>query len=471
MPAERSLTIETPGLFTTVQDLGRYGMARFGVTPGGAMDRAALILGNRLLGNPIDAAGLECTLSGPDIRFDADAIIAITGADLGPQLDGVAIPRWEPVAVRAGSRLSFATSIRGAGARSYLCVAGGIDVPIVLGSRSTDIVAGFGGFEGRQLRAGDHLPIGEPALPLDDILRRRFAIDSPIYEQTVEARAVLGPQRDRFTEAGIAAFLDAPYRVTSKADRTGIRLEGAHIEHVTDADLVSEGIAYGAIQVPGDGQPIVLMAARGTVGGYTKIATVIGADLDALGQARPGQSISFTEVSAGEARALTRAYLDRLGPDAITDTPRIVPGGGIPSMSNGWDPDGVIRVIAEAERTGVSYLRLEIASTGLSLEISRGGAGPIGSPVRSALVEPASDETEIAAPVLGTFYRRRSPEEPPLVEIGDTVEAGALLGLIEVMKTYHEVSAPVAGTIASILAEDGHYVEYGQPLFRLSPAG
>jgi acetyl-CoA carboxylase biotin carboxyl carrier protein len=138
-------------------------------------------------------------------------------------------------------------------------------------------------------------------------------------------------------------------------------------------------------------------------------------------------------------------------------------------MSNGWDPDGVIRVIAEAERTGVSYLRLELASAGLALEISRAGAGSIGDRERP-VIEAPSNETEIVAPVLGTFYRRQSPENPPLVEVGDTVEAGALLGLIEVMKTYHEVTAPVAGTIASVLAEDGHYVEYGQPLFRLSPA-
>jgi antagonist of KipI len=470
MPAERALTIEAPGLFTTVQDLGRRGMARFGVTPGGAMDRTALILGNRLLGNLVDAAGLECTLSGPEIRFDTDTVIAVTGADLGPQLDGAAIPRWEPVLARAGSRLTFATPVRGTGARSYLCVAGGLDLPIVLGSRSTDIVGGFGGFEGRQVQAGDRLPIGEPVLPLDALLRRRLAADPPRYEQTVESHVVLGPQRDRFTAAGIAAFLGDPYRVTSKADRTGIRLDGACIEHVTDADLVSEGIAYGAVQVPGDGQPIVLMVSRGTVGGYTKIATVIGADLDALGQARPGQSIAFTQVSVDDARALTRAYRDRLGPESVTDAPRIVPGGEIPSMTNAWDPDGVIRVIAEAERTGVSYLRLEVASAGVTLEISRGaGSEPLTQ--HAAPATQHDDTTEITAPVLGTFYRRRSPEEPPLVEAGDTVEAGALLGLIEVMKTYHEVTAPAAGTIASVLAEDGHYVEYGQPLFRLSPAG
>lgn len=468
MPVERSLTVETAGLFTTIQDLGRHGMARFGVTPAGAMDRGALILGNRLLGNPIDAAGLECTLSGPAIRFNTDVVFTVTGADLGATLDGVSIPRWQPVLARAASLLRLDSSIRGPGARAYLCVAGGINVPIMLGSRSTDVVGVFGGFEGRQLQTGDQLNIGESSLPAGELLRRRLAIQPPPYEQVVEARVVLGPQIDRFTEAGIATFLAAPYRVTSKADRTGIRLDGGRIEHVTDADLVSEGIAHGAIQIPGDGQPIVLMASRGTVGGYTKIATVIGADLDALGQVRPGQSVMFSAVTVEEARELTRAYYDRIGPNAVTEQ---APDEGVQTMSSGWDPDGVIRIIAEAERTGVSYLRLEIAPAGLTLEISRNGGGPLTPVGQSAAPSIPDDEIDIVAPVLGTFYRRRSPDEPALVEVGDRVETGALLGLIEVMKTYHEVSAPAAGTITSILAEDGHYVEYGQSLFRLSTAG
>ncbi|MGH2547993.1 MAG: 5-oxoprolinase/urea amidolyase family protein [Thermomicrobiales bacterium] len=468
MAVERSLTIETPGLYTTIQDLGRSGMARFGVTPGGAMDRGALILGNRLLGNPIDAAGIESTLSGPAIRFNADAVIAVTGADFGATLDGAAIPRWRPVLAKAGSLLRLDSPVRGPGARAYLCVAGGFDLPVVLGSRSTDVVGKFGGFEGRQLQTGDQLPIGEPELGIEAILQRRLGIEPPHYEQIVSARVVLGPQLDRFTEAGIATFLAEPYRVTSKADRTGIRLEGGRIKHVTDADLVSEGIAHGAIQIPGDGQPIVLMASRGTVGGYTKIATVIGADLDALGQVRPGQSVTFSAVSVEDARELTRAYFDRIGPNAITEQSS---DEGVQTMGSGWDPDGVIRIIAEAERTGVSYLRLEVASAGLTLEISRNGGGPL-SPAGQATAPPIPDgDVDVVAPVLGTFYRRRTPDEPALVEVGDQVEAGALLGLIEVMKTYHEVSAPVAGTITSILAEDGHYVEYGQSLLRLSPAG
>lgn len=468
MSGERAVIVETPGLFTTVQDLGRPGMARFGVTPGGALDRRALVLGNRLLGNAPDAAALECTLAGPTLRFTAETCFTITGADLGAHLDNLPIARWQPIRAFPDMVLAFSPSTN-PGARAYVCIAGGIDVPVVLGSRATDATGGFGGLEGRALLTGDRLPIGEPALATNELLRRRLAIPEPYYGHNVIIRVVLGPQQHRFTEQGLATFLSESYRVSSKADRTGIRLEGAKIEHTGDADLISEGIAHGAIQIPGDGQPIVLMAARGTVGGYTKIATVIGADLDALGQVRPGDTVRFTAVSVDEARTATSAYLAQLGPDAITETDD---PEGASDMSEIWNPDGVIRILAEAERTGATYLRLEVASAGLTLEVSRGGSGPLTPPAPRASepLAPASDEIEIVAPVLGTFYRRRTPEEPPMVEVGDTVEAGALLGLIEVMKTYHEVTAPQAGTITSVFAEDGHYVEYGQPLVRLSPA-
>ncbi len=472
------LLIELPGLFTTVQDLGRPGLARFGVTRGGALDREAFILGNRLVGNSPDAAGLECTLSGPAIRFELDQVIAITGADLGAELDGAPIPRWEPVLAPAGSRLSFAAAPRGPGARAYILSAGGIGTEPVLGSRSTDLFGHFGGVEGRPLQAGDRLPVGAPSAPADRLLRRRLAIDPPEYGSQIEVRITLGPQEDRFTEAGLAAFLGSAYRVTSKADRTGIRLDGPRIEHVTNADLISEGIAHGAIQVPGDGQPIVLLAARQTVGGYVKIATVIGADLDALAQLRPGGEVRFAPVTVEAARSATLAARQRLGADTVIEGPiahRAGQGAGKMSDSRepagAWTPEGVIRIIAEAERAGITHLRLEVVSAGITLDLSRGGnAAGESTPVTDAGASPATGDTvAITAPVLGTFYRRRSPEEAPLVEEGDTVQAGDLIGLIEVMKTYHEITAPSAGVITSILAEDGHYVEYGQPVAMLRP--
>ncbi len=358
METERLLTIQKPGLLTTVQDLGRRGMAQFGVSPGGALDRQALVLGNRLLGNDSGAAALECTLIGPEILFERDAIIALTGSDFGPMLDGASLPMWEPVRVQAGSLLTFAPAPSDGGARHYLCIAGGIAVKSVIGSRSTDLIGLFGGFEGRALRAGDRLPIGEPLLDCDSILNRTLAMPHPAYEKAITARVSLGPQQDRFTSAGIATFLSESYAVTSKADRTGMRLSGPAIEQTDGADLISEGIAHGAIQVPGDGQPIVLLAARQTVGGYIKIATAIGADLDLLGQQRSGGAIHFETVSVEQARALTRAYLHSIGEDAIVTRTRMHVVQGVTEMPDSarlrdvWSPDGLIRVIEAAERSG-----------------------------------------------------------------------------------------------------------------------
>ncbi|MCC6705136.1 MAG: biotin carboxyl carrier domain-containing protein [Thermomicrobiales bacterium] len=470
------LTIEQPGLFTTVQDLGRPGLARFGVTRGGAIDRTALILGNRLVGNEPGDAGLECTLAGPAIRFETETIFAVTGAHLGATLDSVSIPRWQPLCAPAGSLLSFAPAPIGAGARAYVTVAGGIVTEPALGSRSTDLIGRFGGVEGRVLQAGDRLPLGASLIDPAVVLRRRLAIDPPEYDHRLTIRVVLGPQDDRFTEAGIASFLNEPYQVTSRSDRTGIRLSGPPIEQTNGADLISEGIAWGAIQVPGDGQPIVLLAARQTVGGYVKIATVIGADLDRLGQARSGDELRFTAVSVEEARqatALARRNLDdtaivERNPDEVGTMSDAAFGD-----AHGWTPNGVIRVIDAAERAGVNFLRLEIESAGISLELNReAGGATAGSAATLTGDTPASDDqfAAVLAPVLGTFYRRPDPDAEPFVAVGQSVSEGDQIGLIEVMKSYHEVTAPVSGIVTEILADDGHYVEYGQPLASIRKA-
>jgi biotin carboxyl carrier protein len=348
-------------------------------------------------------------------------------------------------------------------------------VASVLGSRSTDLIGLFGGFEGRALRAGGHLPIGEPTFDREAILKRALSISHPSYEQAITARVSLGPQQDRFTTAGIATFLSEPYAVTSKADRTGMRLSGPAIEQTDGADLISEGIAHGSIQVPGDGQPIVLLAARQTVGGYIKIATAIGADLDQLGQQRSGGTIQFEAVSIEHARALTRVYLRSIGEDAIVTRPRMHVVQGVTEMPDSaesrdvWSPDGLIRLIEAAERSGITHLRLDIPDAGIALELDRGAvAGTLKTDAPSQS-EATTNDVVITAPVLGTLYRRRTPDDPPLVSEGEHVDAGTLVALIEVMKNYHEVTAPVAGTISRILVQDGHYVEYGEALVHLSP--
>ncbi|MDP9370565.1 MAG: 5-oxoprolinase subunit PxpB [Chloroflexota bacterium] len=478
-----------PGLLTTVQDLGRPGLGRYGVTTGGAVDRASLILGNRLVGNPPGTAGLEITLLGPRLRFAEPAVIAVTGADLGATVDGGSIPCWEPVPVPAGGEIAFSGG-DGRGVRAYLCVAGGIDVPPVLGSRSADLTGRFGGVEGRPLQAGDALPLGRPATRADDLIRRRLATVPPAHQSSVALRCTLGPQEDRFNREGMEAFLRAGFTASTKADRMGVRLTGPMVELSRGADMLSEGIAPGAVQVPGDGQPIALLTPRHTVGGYPKIATVIGPDLDKLAQVRPGDTVTFAAVDAAVAREMALAYHAALGEDAVTTVPRLVPGvaplgagaanGGKMGQDRGgdWGPAGVVRVIEAARAAGVTAFRLEVAGAGLKLELRLGrdesglspGSQDDGAVASSGGMNDQGQEQDgniISAPMLGVFYRRPGPDQPPMAEPGQPVEAGQAIGLIEVMKTYHEVTAPRAGVLAEFLAEDGAFVEYGAPIARL----
>ena len=292
------------GLLTTVQDLGRYGYQQYGVPVSGAMDDYALRIANLLAGNNEGEACLEMTLLGPQLQVLADTVVAITGADLSPMLNNSSIPMWEAVVVGQGDTLSFPCPRRGC--RSYLAVVGGIDVPRVMGSSSTYIKSHIGGFEGRALRAGDYLKGGR-ARP--GILGRGLPPQFiPEYRNQSELRVMLGPQDDHFTENGIHTFLHSEYTISMEADRVGYRLQGPWIEHKTGADIISDGIPFGAVQVPRDGLPIVLLADRHTTGGYTKIAVVITADIPKLAQAKPGDEMRFLQITEAEAQRSLREY-------------------------------------------------------------------------------------------------------------------------------------------------------------------
>ncbi len=293
------------GLFTTVQDLGRFGFQRYGVPVSGAMDRAACLAANALAGNPPDAAVLEMTMVGPRLQFTAPATIAIAGADLGPHLDDEPAPAWRTLKVTGGQTLWFSGPEDGA--RACLAVLGGIDVPAVLGSRSTYVRSRLGGLYGRRLEDGDELPIGERLAATPSPIRDVPRHERPAYGHDHAIRVVRGPQDDRFTPEGLSTFLSSTYVVTGSADRMGYRLQGPAIAHAGGADIVSDGSPLGGVQVAGDGQPIVLMADRGTAGGYTKIATVITVDTWRLAQAAPGDTVRFREVTLTEAQAALRA--------------------------------------------------------------------------------------------------------------------------------------------------------------------
>jgi antagonist of KipI len=314
----KTIEVVDGGMLTTVQDLGRFGYQRYGVPTSGAMDLFSLRAANRLVGNRDDAAGLEITLAGPRLRFLAPATIALTGADLGARLNDRPVPLWESVLVEPGAELWFA-GVQ-SGSRSYMALAGSVDVPVVLGSRSTYTRSKLGGFEGRKLQAGDVIHVGgeRPVLP-GGALHLPTA-HRPVHGGAPVLRVVLGPQDDRFTPSGIETFLSSTYTVTPQSDRMGYRLSGPRIEHVRGPDIVSDGAPFGAVQVAGDGVPIVLLADRGTAGGYTKIAIVIGPDIPKLAQTVPGDMVTFKPITLDAAYQAVRDQEDRLS--AITSLAR-----------------------------------------------------------------------------------------------------------------------------------------------------
>ncbi|MGC9398757.1 MAG: biotin-dependent carboxyltransferase family protein [Anaerolineae bacterium] len=297
------LEIWEPGLLTTVQDAGRVGWARFGVPPSGPLDAAAFRAANQLVGNPKGAAGLEITLTGPTLRCSRPSLVAVCGADFELWAGTLRVPTWHAVFLRAGQWLRFGARRRGA--RAYLAIDGGIDVPPFLDSRSTYLPGSFGGLEGRALRAGDRLPLGEgvphPAMQAG---RAWPASRRPPYTAAPTLRVVLGPQDDYFTSAGLETFLNVPYKIRPDSNRMGARLQGPRIAHRDATGIVSDGVVAGSVQVPADGQPIVMLADHQTTGGYPKIATVIRADLPLLAQCLPGDAVRFEAVSVVAAQTL-----------------------------------------------------------------------------------------------------------------------------------------------------------------------
>ena len=291
------------GILTTVQDLGRFSYQQYGVSPGGAMDNRSFRLANFLVGNWENEAGLEVTLLGPQIRFTSHAIFAITGGDLTPCLNGQAIDTYRAIQANAGDILSF----RGlkSGCRSYIAFAGGLDVEPVMGSRATLIRGAIGGYQGRKLKTGDEIGFRHPISHLPD-LKERHIPPEDFTADTVMLRILLGPQEDRFTKEAIQTLLRETYTVTPQSDRMGYRLEGPKLQHVTDANIITDGIALGSIQVPGNGQPIIMMAERQSTGGYTKIANVISVDIPKLSQCKAGSMLTFQLVTIEEAHCLYR---------------------------------------------------------------------------------------------------------------------------------------------------------------------
>ncbi|HLS10475.1 biotin-dependent carboxyltransferase family protein [Lentibacillus sp.] len=313
-----SINVIKPGLLTTVQDLGRHGYQKYGVIVSGAMDSDSCRLANLLVDNEKDAAVLEMTISGPTIEFQEDTLIAICGADMSAEIDGHPFQMNKAVWVKKASVLQF-KSVQ-SGCRTYMAVAGGVDVPRVMDSYSTYLRAGIGGFKGRALQKDDVLPVGSPS-NYAGILMKQMHTEAdaghfremdwgvsmnslPDYREGAIIRTIPGRQAEWFTEKSRELFLSEPFTVSTKSDRMGYRLNGPELSLQNQQDLLSEAVAFGTIQVPPDGNPIVLMADRQTTGGYPKIGQVITADLPAMAQLKPGEKIYFKEIKHSEAQTL-----------------------------------------------------------------------------------------------------------------------------------------------------------------------
>ena len=283
-----SVHVVRPGLLTTVQDRGRWGLQARGVSPAGPMDPWAHRLANALVGNSAAAATLEITLIGPELEFEDERFVAVAGAHFAIDVDGKGQAPNTAFLVPGGARLHVGP--RRVGARGYLAVSGGIAVPEVLGSRSTHLLSRMGGMAGRALAPGDSLPLGEQGDPRPG---QRGEVALPPSGQATRIRVLPGPHTDRFPLDAMDALQSSSYTVAKESDRMGFRLTGPHLAHANGADIISDATPVGAVQVPASGQPVLLMADRQTTGGYPSLATVISADIGLAGQLAPGDCIQF----------------------------------------------------------------------------------------------------------------------------------------------------------------------------------
>jgi len=301
----KAFEVVKPGIFTTVQDLGRHGLQKYGVPISGAMDKFSFIAANILVGNSRNDACLEITLIGPELKALNNVEIAVTGAEFPLSLNGQRVPMWETLSLQEGDMLSFGKARKGC--RAYLSIKGGIDVPMILGSRSTDTHGKFGGLKGRTLRTGDIIETFQTQLSF----QTKFSIPTefiPEYSDELTVKVILGPQVDMFSEKGLETFLSNPYEITAEADRVGYRLKGSLIEHENVAEIVSDALVPGAVQVPKNGIPIIVMLDAPTTGGYPKIAVATTPSLCLLAQAKPGSVVCFSKVSLSQAQMELRNF-------------------------------------------------------------------------------------------------------------------------------------------------------------------
>ena len=297
------------GMLTTVQDLGRTGYQSQGFSVAGVMDVRSFKIANLLLDNPENEAVLEFTLIGPTLEFTSATIIAITGGDFQPTINGEPAPMYTAIYMNKGDVLKFGSARTGS--RGYIAFSSYLDIPVVMGSRCTNLKSRIGGFKGRKLQAGDYINFRIKRRYLPFFLSRKLEPDDFAQEKDT-LRVIMGPQNHKFSKQGIETFLTTEYTVTSEFDRMGCRLDGAYIAPKESSDIISDGIAFGSIQVPSHGKPIILLADRQTTGGYAKIATVASVDLPKLVQRKTDHKIKFKAITVQEAQELYKKEMAEL---------------------------------------------------------------------------------------------------------------------------------------------------------------
>lgn len=443
----RHLEVVVGGLSTTVQDEGRPGLGAQGISPGGAMDRAAALLANRLVGNPPGAAVLESCVAGPTVRVSAPVIAALTGASAGLSVDGRTLPVDRAHRLPAGA---ICTVLPGpAGVRSYLAVRGGIDVPPVIGSRSTDLTAGVGGLDGRRLTAGDVLPIGQEARgPISPPVT--VGPRSSISGGEITLRVVVGPEDGLLVAGDLDRLLATAWGVSSRSSHMGVRLTGPALAVADAGDLVSEGIATGTVQVPASGEPIILLPGRGTVGGYAKVACVIDADLDRAAQLRAGSRVRFRAVALRDAIRAGQGYR-----------------AGLEWLRGGHDA-ALRDASASLAHLGVATVPVLPAAGGpRAVEPAPGPAPSLPDVLSAEDVAPGV----IRSPGVGRFHRGGRSGAEPLAVAGARVAAGVTVAGVTVMDQWQDVVTHGAVEVVAFLVREGDPVAYGQPVISVRPIG
>ncbi|MBI4413067.1 MAG: 5-oxoprolinase/urea amidolyase family protein [candidate division NC10 bacterium] len=434
------LRVIEPGILTTVQDLGRPGYQKFGIPVSGALDPVALRLANALVGNPPGAAALEVTGGGVTLEALGECVVAVVGADLPAFRDDTPVPCFCALRLIPGQRLRLGAPR--VGLRTYLALHGGLEVPAVLGSRSTCPRLGFGGLAGRALRAGDVFEAGPATADFGSLRGRHLPpAGRPVLGSPWVVRAVPGPQEDAFAREALDTFFGSAYEVTPHTDRMGMRLTGPPLAHRRSADILSDAIPLGAIQVPGEGLPILLLADRQTTGGYPKIATAIGPDVATLAQARPGDAVRFVRVIVEEAHAAAREAAERLARLEAA----IAASAAEQEYTFTLEGEATRATVRAVEEGWLVAVQGEHHLVGRPAAVGEREAGAVLSPLPGLVVAVHVRE-------------------------GEAVRSGTRLLTLSAMKMEHTLTAPTAGTVAEIRVRPQQTVAVGDLLLRLEPS-